>query len=469
MKLIVIKIAFSNFTYMKLSERITRTLGENQIAFICWCIVASFGAYFSMYAFRKPFNAGLYEGLTLWGLGLKSLFIISQVMGYMLSKFIGIKIISELKSHQRIKVTLIIIALALTSLLLFAIAPVYLKPVCLFINGLPLGMVWGIVFSFLEGRRVTELIVTGLAISIIVSSGFLKSIGRFLIESCSISEFWMPFSVALIFLPLFLFFLWMLTLIPHPTEEDKKNRTERIPMTKSDKQKLIKDFFPGLSLLVITYLMLVICRDFRDNFSVEIWKQMGIEGSSIYIESEIPITLSVIVLLACLILVKDNMKAFIITQISIVIGLMIMGASTYLFTQKIIEPKTWMTALGLGLFCAYMPFQCIVFERFMASFKAKGNAGFLMYICDSSGYLGSVVIIVLKEFSFKGISWISFMISFSYLICFTGVIAMILSLIYFKRKGKATSTDTVLPEIIISISQNNINNMNTGNSLKSIN
>ncbi len=83
-----------------------------------------------------------------------------------------------------------------------------------------------------------------------------------------------------------------------------------------------------------------------------------------------------------------------------------------------------------------MPFQCVIFERFMATFKLVGNAGFLMYICDSSGYLGSVIIILVKEFSFKSISWVSFLSNFSYIIAIVGGISIIGSLIITHSKLK---------------------------------
>jgi hypothetical protein len=51
----------------------------------------------------------------------------------------------------------------------------------LFLNGLPLGMVWGAVFSFLEGRRFTELLGAGMASSFIASSGIVKATGRTLV------------------------------------------------------------------------------------------------------------------------------------------------------------------------------------------------------------------------------------------------------------------------------------------------
>ena len=61
-----------------------------------WCVIAAFGTYFGMYFFRKPFAAGKYEGLALWGTDYKTVLVVAQVMGYTLSKFFGIKIIAEL-------------------------------------------------------------------------------------------------------------------------------------------------------------------------------------------------------------------------------------------------------------------------------------------------------------------------------------------------------------------------------------
>ena len=65
------------------------------------------------------------------------------------------------------------------------------KVVALFLNGLPLGTVWGVVFSFLEGRRTSEILGAGLSCAYVVASGAVKSIGATLLEH-GISEAWMP-------------------------------------------------------------------------------------------------------------------------------------------------------------------------------------------------------------------------------------------------------------------------------------
>lgn len=191
-------------------------LNRSKPLFIAWSIIAAFGAYFCMYAFRKPFNAGTYEGFHLFGMDYKAVLIIAQVLGYMFSKFIGIQIISGLKPENRQRLIIGLILFAETSLILFGMVRPPYNFALMFFNGLPLGMVWGIVFSYLEGRRFTEVLGMGLSISLIVSSGILKTV-YFSVHGWfpSLSEFWLPGVIGLIFLPAFLFFVWMLYQIPN--------------------------------------------------------------------------------------------------------------------------------------------------------------------------------------------------------------------------------------------------------------
>jgi hypothetical protein len=45
-----------------------------------WCLVAAFGTYFCMYAFRKPYTAAGYQDLLLGGIGYKAVLVIAQVV-----------------------------------------------------------------------------------------------------------------------------------------------------------------------------------------------------------------------------------------------------------------------------------------------------------------------------------------------------------------------------------------------------
>ena len=75
--------------------------------FIGYAMAAAFSTYFSMYAFRKPFTAGTFEGVdalvfpVVGAVAYKTIIIITQVLGYCTSKFLGIKIISEMTPQKR--------------------------------------------------------------------------------------------------------------------------------------------------------------------------------------------------------------------------------------------------------------------------------------------------------------------------------------------------------------------------------
>src|SRR6201996_8198038 len=121
---------------------------------------AGFSAYFAMYAFRKPFTAATFEGVTGWGfvLDYKIALVLAQVAGYALSKFIGVKVISEIEPRHRALAIIGLIAASWLALVAFAFIPAPWNVVALFVNGMPLGMIWGLVYGFMEGRRVSEVL-----------------------------------------------------------------------------------------------------------------------------------------------------------------------------------------------------------------------------------------------------------------------------------------------------------------------
>src|SRR5262249_27222683 len=85
---------------------------SNQFGLSVWTVVAAFGSYFCMYGFRKPFTAAGYEEFTLMGLSYKSVLVTSQALGYMLSKFIGIRVISEMPPPRRGRTILLLVGIA---------------------------------------------------------------------------------------------------------------------------------------------------------------------------------------------------------------------------------------------------------------------------------------------------------------------------------------------------------------------
>ncbi|WP_052496146.1 DUF5690 family protein [Pedobacter lusitanus] len=417
-------------------NRLRYLLTHSKVFFIIWCMLAAFGTYFCMYAFRKPFTSGTYTGMSLWDLDYKAVLIIAQVFGYMLSKFMGIKVISELKASGRKKLIICLILFAEISLLFFGMVPYPYNFVFLFLNGLPLGMIWGIIFSYLEGRRFTEMLAMGMSISLIVSSGIIKTIYFIIHEWLPfIPEFWMPFAMGLLFLPPFLMFVWMLSMIPEPDETDKLLRVERLPMTSADKKYALKEYGLAIISIGLIYTMLTTMRDFRDNFSVEIWNEIAPNwDKTVFSLTEAITGIIVLITIGCLSLIRNNIKGFWMTQYLVALGLLISGGSTLLFHFQLVSPFLWMLLVGMGLFLAYTPIQVVLFERMIALFKIRANAGFFVYMCDSAGYLGSVGLLLYKEFFMKDKSWAKVLMQFSYFLTVICLLLLLFSVLFFNRK-----------------------------------
>ena len=410
--------------------------------------IITFLTYASVYAFRKPFTVGSFSRAPLiFGMEYKDALVITQVIGYMLSKFYGIKFIAELKRFGRGRLILLLVGISWTALLLFAITPAPFNIIFLFINGFPLGIIWGIVFSFVEGRRATDFIGASLAVSFIFSSGFVKSVAKYLQVDFHVTDWWLPFMTGLVFILPLLLFVFLLEKIPPPSEEDVESRIIRLPMTKVERKNFFSEFSYGLILLIILYVFLTVFRDIRDNFAADIWRELGFGNEpSVFTSTEIPITIIVLILIGSMIVIRNNRKAFIITHIIIVTGFALAGISSWMFIHHHLTPFLWMTLVGLGLYMGYIPFNCILFERLIATFRKAGNVGFLIYIADSFGYLGSVCVIVSKSVYSNKLPWATVYSNGVFYLSIIGVAGTLIALRYFNKKYKTSNVVSIKKE-----------------------
>ena len=411
--------------------------------FSIYCTGAAFATYFCMYAFRKPFAVGLYEGRDLWGVDFKIVLVLTQVLGYTLSKFTGIKVVSEMTPGRRVRAILVLIGAAEIALVLFGLVPPPYNFPFLFINGLGLGMIWGIVFSFLEGRRFTEMLGAGLCTSFIVASGAVKSVGKSLVVNHGISEYWMPALTGLIFVPPLLISVWLLSRIPPPTSDDRAARCRRESMDQGDRIRFLREFAVGIFLLVAIYVILNAFRDFRDNFAVEIWSALGYgDAPVVFTLSEIPIAICVMISTAVMVLFKNNVTAFKVSLCTIIIGGLMVAASTYGFERGLVSPALWIVLVGLGMYLPYIAFHVMVYERLIAIFRRKANVGFLMYVSDAFGYAGAVAIMLYKNFGAKDLSWVEFFVGASYFTSAGIIVLALLAIVFFRGKLREYPPDT---------------------------
>jgi hypothetical protein len=350
-----------------------------------WCVVAAFGTYACMYGFRKPFTAAGYGGA-----GAKAWLVTAQVMGYMVSKFIGIKVIAEMAAAGRARALLGLIGIAHAVLLVFAVVPAPVDAVCLFVNGLALGMVFGLVLGFVEGRCMTEVFVAGLCASFILADGVSKSAGSLLLQR-GVPERWMPFTAGLLFLLPLLVFVWMLRKIPPPTESDEAARSRRTPMTGAERLAVLRRHGPGLAGIVLAYLLITVLRSLRADFAPEIWAGLGYASQpAVFTQSELWVTLVVVMANGALVLVKDNRRAFFTGLMLSLAGLGVGLLALWGHGRGMVPPFTFMVLLGVGMYVPYVAVHTTIFERFIALTRERGNLGFLMYFADAIGYLGYV-------------------------------------------------------------------------------
>jgi MFS family permease len=370
-------------------------------------------------------------------LDYKIVLVITQAVGYMLSKFYGIRFIAELKRVSRGKLILLLVGISWMAWLLFAIVPAPYNFWCLLLNGFPLGMLWGIVFSYIEGRRATDFISAALAISFIFGSGVAKSVALLLMNKWGVTEYWMPFTVGLIFFIPLLALVYALEKITPPSAGDELVRMKRLPMTSSERKQLLLKYGVGIVLLVAIYMLVTILREVRDNFMADMWRESGETfQASVFAQTETIISFIILLLVAIMVVVRNSFTAFSLALGILLTGFFAAGIVAILYSTNDVSFYTYITITGLGLYLVYIPYNSILFERFIAAFRISGNVGFLIYLADSFGYLGNIAVTVYNAGLSAKRQWLNFYNTLVLVMAIVGVVCTVIAILYFTAKRK---------------------------------
>lgn len=417
-------------TGMTLKARLQQAPGW---VFVLYLSLSSFVVYACMYGFRKPFTAASYESYTLFGMHYKVVLVIAQVIGYCVSKFLGIRIIASMQPEKRTRYILLLISVAWVALLLFALVPAPYNFVFMFINGLPLGMVWGLVVGFIEGRRTTELIAAVCSTSFIFASGWGKTVGKSLVLH-GVSETWMPFVAGGVFVVPLLVCTWMLNQTPPPTADDIAQRTIRLPMGRQERRNFLRLFGFALIPTVTAYAMLTVLRDFTEDFANELWSETGYGNHpEVFGNTSTLVGIIVLVVLGGFFLIRNNYKAFQLNNVIVIFGFLLAAGATAAFRFHLISPVFWIVTASIGLYLGYVPYNCFYFERMLAAFRITGNIGFLIYIADAFGYLGTVVVLIAKEFVQIHYTWVDFFTGMFYISALLGILLVLVASVLFSK------------------------------------
>ena len=408
-----------------------RTLKSNMPdwMFVLWAGGTALLSYSLVYALRKPFTAAEFDGLEVAGMDYKIIVSIIQLVGYVCAKLLGIKFISELKPGNRLKFIIGSAALSEASLLAFGLLPAPYNIFALFFNGLSLGCMWGVIFSFLEGRRTTDILASIMGVSMALSSGVAKSLGLYALNQLHVSEFWMPALIGAFAFPLLCLMGWMMTKFPAPTAADIASRTKRVTLNGHQRWQLFVKFMPLLIMLFGANLLLTVQRDIKEDFIVCIIDVSTVSSWAFaYLDSIA--TLVLLAAFALLSAVSNHLRSLCLILIMSAIG---MGVIAFLGAEGAalgLPTTAWLFLQTLCIDIAYLSFQTIFFERFIACFKVKGNVGFFIITIDFVGYLGTLAMLLFKEFQAPHIDWTSFYNSMSVYIGIICCIAFVCSIIY---------------------------------------
>ena len=370
--------------------------------FVLWAGGTALLSYSLVYALRKPFTAAEFDGLQVVGMDYKIVVSIIQLIGYVCAKMLGIKYISELKPEGRLKFIVGSAALSEVSLVAFGLLPAPYNIFALFFNGLSLGCMWGVIFSFLEGRRTTDILASIMGVSMALSSGVAKSLGLYALNDLGVSEFWMPALVGAVAFPLLCFMGWMMTKFPAPTAADIAARTKRVTLDGRQRWQLFVKFMPLLIMLFGANLLLTVQRDIKEDFIVCIIDVSQV-SSWAFAHLDSIATLVLLGVFALLSAVGNHLRALCLILI--------------------------MSAIGMGTI-AFLGAEAGSF----ACFKVQGNVGFFIITIDFIGYLGTLCLLLFKEFQAPHIDWTSFYNGMSVYIGVACCLAFAGSIIYMINK-----------------------------------
>lgn len=405
-----------------------QTTGNKQLSdtlLILWAGGAALLSYSLVYALRKPYTAASFDGLTFLGTDYKVAVTTIQILGYVIAKFFGIKIISELKKENRFRFFVGSAILAEAALIGFGLLSAPYNVVAMFVNGLSLGCMWGVIFSFIEGRKVTDILASLLGVSMVFSSGLAKSLGLFVMNEMQVDPFWMPAVIGGLALPVLAFTGYMLKRLPQPTAEDIALRNERVVLDGKGRVALFRKYAPILSLLFACNFMLLVLRDIKEDFLVNIL-DMSNQSSWLFARIDTIVTLVILGIFALFIFCRSNIKALLSLMVLVITGCLTMTYVSFQYEAFVSRPITWLFIQSLSLYIAYLTFQTIFFDRFIACFRIKGNVGFFIALIDFIGYLGTVSLLSVKELLDIDLEWF---VWFNHIACFVGGICSILFVI----------------------------------------
>jgi hypothetical protein len=369
-----------------------------------------------MYGLRKPVDTVTFAGTKFLGtqVDLKTACVLGQILGYVVSKYVGVRVCSEAARDRRGVLLALAGAWAELALVAFAFVPNDLRPVAMFANGLPLGIVWGLIVRYLEGRRTSDLLLVMLSGSFVIAGAATKDFGLYLLTARGVSEEWVPAAAGATFLVPYLVAVFLLHRLPPPSSADEAARTARPNLDAAGRRAFLLRVGAGFFLLLLAYFLLTAYRDFRDHYGREILQALGHAGSpGIFVRTDQWALVAVLVALGLLNLVRGHRWAVAAVYALVLSGFGIIGVATLAYRAGRLDGVDWFAAVGVGLYLAYVPFGTVLFERVVAAARFAGTSVFAVQLADGVGYTGSVLLQLYRDLAHSDVDRLAFFVPLS--------------------------------------------------------
>ena len=147
--------------------------------------------------------------------------------------------------------------------------------------------------------------------------------------------------------------------------------------------------------------------------------------------AELPVAAGSLLAVAAMMAIRNSRFALLAIHGVMLFGAALVGGSTLLFRAGALPPAAWMIVVGLGLYIGYVPYNCVLFDRLVAAVGHVATAGFLIYVADASGYVGSVVLMLYKNLGQPRLSWLEFFQGMSLATAVVCAVLFVVSARYF--------------------------------------
>lgn len=249
---------------------------------------------------------------------------------------------------------------------------------------------------------------------------------------------------------------YMLKRLPQPTAEDIALRNERVTLDGKGRRALFRKYAPILSLIFVGNFMLLMLRDIKEDFLVNIL-DVSNQSSWMFARIDTIVTLIILGIFTLFIFFRSNINALLWMMTLVVAGCLTMTYVSYHYETLDLKPVVWLFVESLSLYIAYLTFQTVFFDRFIACFRIKGNVGFFIAMIDFIGYMGTVALLSAKELFNIYIEWFAL---FNHIACAVGAVCTVLfiavAVLIYKKYNRTFRTKELENDTCLNANYNTI-------------